>query len=52
MPLEDFLQIWEDAKDMGVLLGKGGLYGTVSILQFLLFNINFCLDAIFFFQGK
>lgn len=33
MPAEDFVQIWEEAKDMGVLLGKGGLYGTVSNLH-------------------
>ena len=32
MPMDDFVPIWEDAKDMGVLLGKGGLYGNVSIL--------------------
>lgn len=29
MPMDDFVPIWEDAKDMGVLLGKGGLYGNV-----------------------
>ena len=26
---EKMLQIWEDCKDMGVLLGKGGLNGNV-----------------------
>lgn len=30
-PLESqqFLDIWEQTKDMGVLFGKGGLYGNV-----------------------
>ena len=31
MPPEKFVPIWEDIKDMGVLIGKGGLYGNVSI---------------------
>ena len=30
MPPEKFVPIWEDCKDMGVLVGKGGLYGNVS----------------------
>lgn len=32
LPPEQFVPIWEDCKDMGVLLGKGGLYGNVSTL--------------------
>lgn len=28
---EKVLDIWEDCKDMGVLLGKGGRYGNVSL---------------------
>lgn len=27
---EVFLKIWENCKDLGVLLGKGGFYGNVS----------------------
>ena len=30
MPAEDINAIWEETKDMGVLFGKGGLYGNVS----------------------
>lgn len=26
----DFVEIWEDCKNMGVLLGRGGLNGNVS----------------------
>lgn len=29
LPAEKFVPIWEDIKDMGVLIGKGGLYGNV-----------------------
>ncbi|XP_015767486.1 PREDICTED: alanine--glyoxylate aminotransferase 2 homolog 1, mitochondrial-like [Acropora digitifera] len=29
LPAERFVPIWEDIKDMGVLIGKGGLYGNV-----------------------
>ncbi|XP_020626627.1 alanine--glyoxylate aminotransferase 2, mitochondrial-like [Orbicella faveolata] len=28
LPPEKFVPIWEDIKDMGVLMGKGGLYGN------------------------
>ncbi|KAK7114554.1 alanine--glyoxylate aminotransferase 2, mitochondrial-like [Littorina saxatilis] len=28
LPAEDMSAIWEDTKDMGVLFGKGGLYGN------------------------
>lgn len=28
MPAEDMSAIWEETKDMGLLLGKGGLYGN------------------------
>uniref|UniRef100_A0A8C8SU32 Alanine--glyoxylate aminotransferase 2, mitochondrial n=1 Tax=Pelusios castaneus TaxID=367368 RepID=A0A8C8SU32_9SAUR len=27
LPAEEMSEIWEDCKDMGVLLGKGGIYG-------------------------
>lgn len=29
LPTEDMLEIFEEVKDMGVLIGKGGLYGQV-----------------------
>ncbi len=29
----DFVQIWEDCKDMRVLIGRGGLNGNVSIYR-------------------
>ena len=32
LPAEKFVPIWEDIKDMGVLIGKGGLYGNVRIV--------------------
>lgn len=28
-------EIFEDVKDMGVLIGKGGIYGQVTILRFV-----------------
>ncbi|KAL8615308.1 alanine--glyoxylate aminotransferase 2 [Nucella lapillus] len=33
LPAEDMCAIWEDTKDMGVLLGKGGLQGNVFRIQ-------------------
>lgn len=27
-------EIFEDVKDMGVLIGKGGIYGQVTIVRF------------------
>lgn len=32
LPAADILQIWEQCKDLGVLLGKGGLFGNVNFL--------------------
>jgi len=32
MPAEMMNNIWETTKDLGVLFGKGGLYGNVSIV--------------------
>lgn len=29
LPADKMVDIWEDCKDMRVLLGKGGLYGNV-----------------------
>jgi len=29
LPAADILQIWEQCKDLGVLLGKGGLFGNI-----------------------
>ncbi|XP_033754471.1 alanine--glyoxylate aminotransferase 2, mitochondrial-like [Pecten maximus] len=29
LPVEDVNSVWEDMKDMGVLIGKGGVYSTV-----------------------
>lgn len=31
LPPEDFLDVWEACKDMGLIVGKGGHYGNVSI---------------------
>lgn len=33
LPPEKFVPIWEDCKDMGVLVGKGGLYGNVMRIK-------------------
>ena len=30
LPVERVNKIWETCKDMGLLLGKGGLYGNVK----------------------
>lgn len=30
LPPEDFAEIFEEVKDMGVLIGKGGVYGQVT----------------------
>lgn len=32
LPADEVASIWETTKDLGVLIGKGGLYGTVSAL--------------------
>lgn len=34
LPPEAISEIFEDVKDMGVLIGKGGLYGQVTALRF------------------
>ena len=31
MGQEQFLDIWEDIKNMGVIIGKAGLHGNVSM---------------------
>jgi hypothetical protein len=31
MPPDQMVPIWEECKDMGLLLGKGGLQGNVSL---------------------
>ena len=33
LPGQDVNAIWESCKDDGVLLGKGGLYGSVSFYE-------------------
>ena len=33
LPVEEVNKIWESCKDNGLLIGKGGLYGSVSQLQ-------------------
>lgn len=35
LPAADILQIWEQCKDLGVLLGKGGLFGNVTLMIFI-----------------
>jgi alanine-glyoxylate transaminase / (R)-3-amino-2-methylpropionate-pyruvate transaminase len=32
MQAPHFLEIWEECKDRGVLIGRGGLHGNVSII--------------------
>ena len=34
LPPEAMSEIFEDIKDMGVLIGKGGVYGQVTALVF------------------
>ena len=47
--LEKMNQIWEDCKDMGVLLGKGGLSGNVFRIKppmcITMEDANFFLDV-------
>ena len=31
LPGDEVASIWEDTKEMGVLIGKGGLFGNVNI---------------------
>jgi alanine-glyoxylate transaminase/(R)-3-amino-2-methylpropionate-pyruvate transaminase len=33
LPSNQFLDIWDDCKNMGVLIGRGGLYKNVSITE-------------------
>ena len=38
--------IWEETKDMGVLLGKGGFYGNVSHGLFIMVvSVGFCMHC-------
>ncbi len=34
LPSEAMAEIFEDTKDMGVLIGKGGLYGQVGEVEY------------------
>lgn len=36
----DFVNIWEDCKNMGVLMGRGGLNGNVSMILKLLLIVQ------------
>ena len=40
LPAPDVLQIWEQMKDLGVLIGKGGFFGNVRTLSFVLHNLR------------
>lgn len=31
LPVDDFMEIWEACRDMGLILGRGGVHGNVSI---------------------
>ena len=41
MPGPAIAEIWENTKDMGLLLGKGGFYGNVSIFPSV--SVNICI---------
>lgn len=34
LPGEKMVSIWEDTKDLGLLVGKGGLFGNVCVQNF------------------
>lgn len=34
LPANQFLDIWDDCKNMGVVIGHGGMYNNVSITNF------------------
>ena len=40
LPAPDVLQIWEQMKDLGVLIGKGGYFGNVRTHSFVLHNLR------------
>lgn len=40
-----FVEIWENCKDMGVLLGRGGINGNVSTIHLLgMYKLNVYFD--------
>lgn len=50
LPAKHFMDIWEDCKEMGVLVGRGGITGNVSyklhkyILQIIIYSINYIIN--------
>ncbi|GAB6021674.1 Alanine--glyoxylate aminotransferase 2, mitochondrial, variant 2 [Chamberlinius hualienensis] len=50
LPLPDVLEIWEDIREMGVLIGRGGLNGNVFRIQPPMIitkdDAKFCVDVI------
>jgi 4-aminobutyrate aminotransferase-like enzyme len=40
MQAPHFLEIWEECKDRGVLIGRGGLHGNVSIIFLLKIEVT------------
>lgn len=53
---DDVLEIWEDVKDMGVLIGRGGFYGNVFRIQPPMIvtkdDVEFCAKVIKFAVEK
>lgn len=45
LPAADIMSIWEQCKDMGVLIGKGGYFGNVSTLAVCSCLCNFCFSS-------
>lgn len=46
LPPEAISEIFEDVKDMGVLIGKGGIYGQVAALNFCPSSAHFLLRGL------
>ena len=50
MPVEKVGEIWETTKNMGVLIGKGGLYGNVFRIKppmcITKDDANFCIHVL------
>ena len=43
LPAADVSSIWEQCKDMGVLIGKGGYFGNVFRYNLRIYSINFII---------
>ena len=52
MPIEQVHDIWENIKDMGVIVGKAGLHGNVSTAIFSFVFLSSQQNVKIFFKIK